>query len=57
MPVVAPGFVTVIVWQPITRLYVALVPVQRLESVTLTTIGNEPVCVGRARENAVRPRA
>ena len=40
------GLVTVIVWQPITSVYVALVPVQLFESVTVTTIGNEPDCSG-----------
>ena len=34
------------VWQAITRLYVALVPVHPFASVTVTTIGNVPVCVG-----------
>lgn len=41
-----PGLVTVIVWHPITRLYVVLVPIQLLLSVTFTVIGNVPVCVG-----------
>ena len=48
-----------IVWQPITSVYVAPVPVQRLPSVTLTTIGNEPFCVGvperRPLAASVRP--
>ena len=35
-----------IVWQPITSVYVEPVPVHPLASVTVTTIGNEPVCVG-----------
>ena len=43
VPVVVPGFVTVIVWQAITSVYVARVPVQPFASVALTTIGNEPV--------------
>src|SRR5438477_3338471 len=34
------------VWQPMTRVYVAPVPWQPLLSVTFTTMGNEPVCVG-----------
>src|SRR5258706_10269771 len=46
VPVVTPGLVTVIVWQPMIRLYVAPVPVQPLESVTVTTIGNVPFTVG-----------
>ncbi len=49
VPIVAfvvAGFVTTIVWQPIERLYVALVPVQRFASVIVTTIGKRPVCVG-----------
>ena len=46
VPVVVAGFVTVIVWHVMVRVYVALTPVQPLPSVTLTVIGNEPVCVG-----------
>ncbi len=46
VPVVVPGFVTVIVWQAMTSVYVAPVPVQPLESVTLTTIGKLPFCPG-----------
>ncbi len=46
VPVVVPGFVTVIVWHEITSVYVALVPVQPFASVTLTTIGNVPFCPG-----------
>ena len=34
------------VWQLMTRLYVVLEPVQLLESVTVTTIGNVPLTVG-----------
>src|SRR5438270_467465 len=34
------------VWQTMTRLYVGPVPVQPFESVTLTVIGNEPLCIG-----------
>jgi hypothetical protein len=46
VPVVTPGFVTAIVWQPITIVYVALVPVQPFESVAVTVTGTDPVCVG-----------
>ena len=46
VPLVVAGFVTEIVWQPMTRVYVELVPVHPLLSVTVTTIGNEPACVG-----------
>ena len=46
MPFALAGLVTVMVWQAMTRLYVALVPVQPLLSVTVTTIGNVPVWVG-----------
>jgi hypothetical protein len=46
VPVVVAGFVTVIVWQLIVRVYVEPVPVQPLASVTVTTIGNVPVCCG-----------
>src|SRR5947209_7726417 len=45
-PDVVTGLVTVMVWQAMTRVYVAPLPVQPLPSVTVTTIGNEPVCVG-----------
>ena len=38
------GF-TVIVWQPMTSVYVR-VPVQPLASVAVTVIGKLPVCVG-----------
>ena len=34
------------VWQAMTSVYVGPVPVQPLPSVTLTVIGNVPVCVG-----------
>src|SRR5207244_1718402 len=46
VPVVTPGLLTVMVWQPMTSVYVELAPVLRLLSVTVTTIGNVPVCVG-----------
>ena len=46
VPVLVAGFVTVMVWQLMTSVYVAPVPVQPFESVTVTTIGNVPVCVG-----------
>ena len=36
------GLVTVMVWQLIVRVYVAPVPVQPFESVTVTTIGKVP---------------
>src|SRR5258708_28687627 len=40
------GLVTVMVWQPITNVYVEPVPVQPLLSVAVTTMPNEPFCVG-----------
>src|SRR5512141_410806 len=43
---VVAGFVTVMVWQLMTSVYVAPVPVQPLLSVTVTTIGNEPTTSG-----------
>src|SRR5947209_14910828 len=46
VPAFVAGFVTLIVWQPMTRVYVAPVPVQLLPSVTVTMIGHDPVCVG-----------
>src|SRR6188768_1328568 len=46
VPAVLTGLVTVMTWQPMVRLYVALTPVQPLLSVTRTVIGNEPTCVG-----------
>src|SRR5437763_1814900 len=39
---VVAGFVTVMVWQAMTSVYVALIPVQPLASVTLTVIGKLP---------------
>ena len=45
-PLLTPGFVTLIVWQPTTSVYVPLVPTQLFASVTVTTIGNEPTWVG-----------
>src|SRR5260221_958477 len=45
VPVVTLGFVTVIVWQPIVNVKLSD-PVQPLESVATTVIGNVPVCVG-----------
>ena len=41
-----PGFVTVIVWQAIDERVGRAVPVQPFASVTVTTIGKMPVCVG-----------
>src|SRR5437764_1307753 len=46
VPVFVTGLVTVMVWQLMTRVYVVLVPVQPLESVTVTTIGNVPATFG-----------
>src|SRR5947209_2595983 len=46
VPVVVTGFVTLITWQPMVSEYVVPVPVQPFESVTFTTIGKVPVCVG-----------
>ena len=51
---------TVIVGQVMTSVYVADVPKQPFVSVALTTIGNEPVCVGvpercPVEEFSVRP--
>ena len=46
VPVFVAGLVTVMVWQPMTSVYVAPLPVQPLASVAVTTIGNEPLCVG-----------
>ena len=61
VPVVAPGFVTVIVWQPMTRVYVVPAPVQPFASVAVTTIGKLPVCVGVPERTpsaaSVRPSA
>src|SRR5688572_20504444 len=57
VPVDVAGFVTVIVGQPMIRLYVALVPVQLCESVTVTTIGNVPVCVGVPESTPFAARA
>src|SRR5258708_31428543 len=54
VPVDTPGLVTVMTLQAMTRVYVAPVPVQPLPSVTVTTMGNEPDCVGvPARRPAV----
>src|SRR5947209_20011045 len=46
VPVEFAGFVTVMVWQPMTSVYVAPLPEQPFASVAVTTIGNDPVCVG-----------
>src|SRR5258707_6799509 len=46
VPVLVDGFVTVMVWHVIVRLYVGPDPVQPFASVTVTTIGKLPVCVG-----------
>src|SRR4029077_6134255 len=45
-PLLVPGFVTLMVWQVMTSVYVELTPVQALPSVTLTVIGKLPFCVG-----------
>ena len=59
VPAATAGFVTAIVWHAMTSVYVVAVPVQPFESVTVTTIGNEPVCVGVPEsapfEASVRP--
>ena len=55
VPVVPCGSVvgaSVIVWQLMTSVYVADVPVQPFASVTVTTIGNVPGLRRRARQNA-----
>ncbi|MDP9193281.1 MAG: hypothetical protein M3P06_16405, partial [Acidobacteriota bacterium] len=46
VPAVFAGLLTVMTWQAITMVYVAPVPVQPFESVAVTVIGKEPVCVG-----------
>src|SRR3954468_1675350 len=46
VPVLVAGLVTVMVWQPMTSVYVAPLPEQPFPSTTWTTIGNDPVCVG-----------
>ena len=43
VPVAVAGFVTVIVWQETTSVYVVLTPVQPFASVAFTVIGKEPV--------------
>src|SRR5258708_26454555 len=43
VPVVTAGFVTVMVWQPIIKVKLSD-PVQPLESVATTVIGNVPLC-------------
>src|SRR5437588_509633 len=59
VPLLTPGLVTVMVWQVMTRLYVAPFPAQPLPSATCTTIPNVPVCVGvplrRPEAERVRP--
>jgi len=47
-----PGWSHVMVWQEMTSVYVALVPVQPFESVTVTVIGNVPGWSRCAGENA-----
>src|SRR4029079_7712897 len=50
---VVPGFVTVMVWQLMVRLYCAPTPWQPFASVAVTVIGNEPGTVaGPARRRA-----
>src|SRR4051794_1630356 len=46
VPVVVAGFVTVMTGQVRHNVYVGPVPVQPFESVTVTTIGKQPFCVG-----------
>ena len=46
VPLFTAGFVTVMAWQAMTSVYVGALPKQPFVSVALTTIGNEPVCVG-----------
>src|SRR3954451_6177405 len=46
VPVLVAGLVTVMVWQPMTSVYVPPFAEQPLPSTTCATIGNEPVCVG-----------
>src|SRR5207302_1701561 len=46
VPVLVAGLVTVMVWHPMTSVYVAPLPEQPLLSVAVTTIGKDPLCVG-----------
>jgi hypothetical protein len=46
VPLPLAGLLTVMAGQVMTSVYVAPVPVQRFASVTVTTIGNVPPCVG-----------
>src|SRR3954451_15958233 len=46
VPVFVAGLVTVMTWQLTVGVYVPPTAVQPFASVTLTVIGNEPVCVG-----------
>jgi hypothetical protein len=46
VPVVVAGFVTMMFWQLMTRVYVGPVPVQPLESVAVTVIEKVPGCAG-----------
>ena len=46
VPVFVAGLVTVMTWQAMVSVYVALMPKQPFASVALTVIGNDPVCVG-----------
>lgn len=46
VPLALPGFVTVMVGQPITSVYVNPVPIQPALSVAFTIMGKVPVCVG-----------
>ena len=59
VPAVVPGFVTLIVWQLMVRLYVAAVPVQPFASVTVTTIGKVLCCrvvpESRPEDDSVMP--
>src|SRR5262245_51582047 len=46
VPVVTAGGVTAMVWQAMTKVYVALMPIQPLASVALIVMGKLPGCVG-----------
>src|ERR1043166_6095838 len=46
VPLFTPGLVTEMTGQVMVSVYDGFVPVQPLPSVTVTTIGNEPPCIG-----------
>src|SRR5438270_527933 len=46
VPVFVTGLVTLMLWQPMTSVYVAPLPEQPFPSTAWTTIGNDPICVG-----------